>query len=345
MSVTHRATSRQAGIALIALGLSLLDPGALPGQEPETRDERACRCVDREGREIERCTCIIRPEPPGFAMAFGRRALLGVSVRRDQPAEDDEQGARLYGVQRGSPADEAGLQEGDIVVNVAGRSLLEPLAGAENEDGLDTERSLPVQRLLALLSDREPGEEVRVEYLREGERRTAMVEFDEPAAFFGAAAGAGRFRGVQPRPPIVPPRPPASRPTLPPRLFGDRPGPVVDIAWRDDCPGLAEGARDALGWRLAPFGRSCVAGAELVELNPELAEYFGAEVRGVLVLDADSDQPLRLRAGDVIVAVDGRELRGLDHALRVLASYEGGEELELTVLRQEQSVELRGRLP
>ena len=88
-----------------------------------------------------------------------------------------------------------------------------------------------------------------------------------------------------------------------------------------------------------------MAGAELVELNPELAEYFGAEAGGVLVLDADSDQPLGLRAGDVILAVDGRELRRLDHALRVLGSYEGGEELELTVLRQEQSVELRGRLP
>jgi S1-C subfamily serine protease len=55
-------------------------------------------------------------------------------------------------------------------------------------------------------------------------------------------------------------------------------------------------------------GMRGVAGAEVTELNPELASYFGTD-RGLLVLRVAPDTPAAkagLQAGDVILRVDGR---------------------------------------
>ena len=91
-------------------------------------------------------------------------------------------------------------------------------------------------------------------------------------------------------------------------------------------------------------GRPCVAGLELTGLNEGLAEYFEAEEGNVLVYDAEPDNSLGLRAGDVILAVDGRDVRDADHARRIIGSYEAEEELNLSVLRRGQPTELQGRL-
>jgi C-terminal processing protease CtpA/Prc len=76
------------------------------------------------------------------------------------------------------PADEAGLQEGDIITRIGVHSLLEPL-DAEVEEDFDLDESLPVQRLLSIARGLEPGEDVEIEYLRDGERLTATVEARE----------------------------------------------------------------------------------------------------------------------------------------------------------------------
>ena len=92
------------------------------------------------------------------------------------------------------------------------------------------------------------------------------------------------------------------------------------------------------------FGRSCVAGVELLEMQPSLAEYFGAQDGGVLVSDADEDNPLGLRAGDVLLSVEGREVSSVDRALRLLRSYDGDETVKLEVLRKQQKQELEGKV-
>jgi hypothetical protein len=45
---------------------------------------------------------------------------------------------------------------------------------------------------------------------------------------------------------------------------------------------------------------------DLVDLNPDLGEYFGSKT-GVLVVKAPSDSTIPLKAGDVILKIDGRE--------------------------------------
>jgi hypothetical protein len=294
------------------------------------RDE--CRCLDDAGRERERCFCFVMPDNfAGNLMGMPRRAVLGVNVRHDQPARYDEEGARLYGVDESSAAGEAGLEEGDILASVDGTSVLEPLAESRAEDRLSDDASLPVQRLLALLADREPGDSVRVEYLRDGERRTATVVLDEPR--FMIHAGAPGVMGIGPLGRLEDMK-----------VFGrDAAGGVNAFRLGDGCPGDREGTTRGRVVVMS-FGRSCVAGVELLEMRAGLSEYFGAAEGGVLVADAREDNPLGLRPGDVLIAVDGREMRGVDQALRVLRSYEGEDDVDLRVLRKQQTLEVRGRV-
>jgi S1-C subfamily serine protease len=74
---------------------------------------------------------------------------------------------------------------------------------------------------------------------------------------------------------------------------------------------------------------------ELVELTPGLGAYFGTE-QGVLVVRAPRDDTLGLEDGDVILEISGRAPMGVGHALRILASFEPGERLELTIMRAQQ---------
>jgi len=71
---------------------------------------------------------------------------------------------------------------------------------------------------------------------------------------------------------------------------------------------------------------------ELCVVSPDLGRYFGTD-KGVLVVKAPADGALKLRDGDVITAIDGREPQGVSHALRILRSYQPGEHATLAILR------------
>jgi len=81
------------------------------------------------------------------------------------------------------------------------------------------------------------------------------------------------------------------------------------------------------------FGRG--AGLRLADVNEGLGEYFGTS-KGVLVLEAPGDSTLPLRAGDVILSIDGREPQSVSHAHRIMASYAAGESVRFEVMRQKQ---------
>jgi S1-C subfamily serine protease len=57
-----------------------------------------------------------------------------------------------------------------------------------------------------------------------------------------------------------------------------------------------------------------------------------------------ADNPLGLAAGDVVLAVGGREVRGLEHALAMLRSYQEDEQVQVRVHRKGQTLELDGTL-
>jgi S1-C subfamily serine protease len=85
-------------------------------------------------------------------------------------------------------------------------------------------------------------------------------------------------------------------------------------------------------------------GLELVELNPDLGEYFGT-TEGLLVVRAPTDSAVPLKAGDVIVTVDGRKPQSASHAHRILRSYEDGEKTKVEVLRKRKRTTLEWSVP
>jgi S1-C subfamily serine protease len=78
-------------------------------------------------------------------------------------------------------------------------------------------------------------------------------------------------------------------------------------------------------------------GVSLQELNEDLARYFQVEPEsGVLVTDVEEDSPADkagLKAGDILIAIDGEDVLDPEDVVDILQEYEEGDEVELTVIR------------
>jgi type II secretory pathway component PulC len=83
---------------------------------------------------------------------------------------------------------------------------------------------------------------------------------------------------------------------------------------------------------------------EMVSLTEELGRYFGTD-EGLLVVRAPEDDTLKLRDGDVIQSIDGREPTSASHAMRILTSYSPGETLELRIMRDRKQETLSVEMP
>ena len=83
---------------------------------------------------------------------------------------------------------------------------------------------------------------------------------------------------------------------------------------------------------------------ELVELSKGLGRYFGTD-SGLLVVSAPKSDTLKLQDGDVIQSIGGREPNSVGHAIRILGSYQPGEELELGIMRDKKRRTLKIEIP
>lgn len=167
----------------------------------------------------------------------------------------------------------------------------------------------PAQRLLRLARRLAPGDTVKVEYRRGTETRSASIVADDKGQHMMSVPDMRRFerhfQGMG-------------------RQFdrmGSRLGRELDFHFHGRAGGL-----------------------ELVELNPDLGEYFGT-TEGLLVVRAPSDSAVPLKAGDVIVTIDGRRPQSAAHAHRILGSYEDGEKAKLEVLRKRKRTTLEWSVP
>ena len=73
--------------------------------------------------------------------------------------------------------------------------------------------------------------------------------------------------------------------------------------------------------------------ALLVEVGKDLGEYFGTS-EGLLVVKPPADSASPLKAGDVLLAIDGRKPQSVEHAFEILHSYAPGEKAKLEVMRK-----------
>lgn len=249
-----------------------------------------------------------------FVFTMTGRPRIGVMVDSRANAETDRYGARLSDVTEDGPAAKAGLKAGDIVTRFNGVSL----GGLKGED----DESGPGAKLVELARKLDAGDTVEVEYRRDGQAKKATLV---AADLSGMAMREFRMRM--------------------PSLEGMRMGP-------GELPRMHAGPEDGPrgfmfegepgNMRFFVDGRPM--GLRLTDLNADLGEYFGAR-SGALVLETPKDSTLPLRAGDVILSIDGRTVADADAAHRILRSYAAGETAKVEVQRKQRKQTLTWKAP
>ena len=181
---------------------------------------------------------------------------------------------------------------------------------AVNDESLSAESCKEANmRLLDFMEAVEEGDMLTVEYLRDGKVGSVEVEprIVEDGAFAWVGKGGADF--VMPAMPLA--------------------------------PEMVERFKMEFGF---PWAGTGLGDLELVELNEGLGRYFGTD-SGLLVVAAPKSDAFDLRDGDVIQSIDGREPKDVRHAMRILASYQAGEKLELGIMRDKKKVTIDVEIP
>jgi serine protease Do len=249
----------------------------------------------------------------------GGGASLGVSL--DEVRTDDvsrlalaeERGALVREVDPDSPAAEAGLQKDDVIVGYQGQPVQSAAQLArlvrETPGGrkvaLEVSRGGSLQKLAATLADnREVGWPGDLDF-----------DFDVPMPAIGLRP---------PRPPRAP-RPPAPPvPAVPHADILREFGPLGDMDL---------------------WGRRARLGLMYQELGEQLAGYFKVE-GGLLVTSVNEGSPAAqagIKAGDVILRLNGKEIRSSEDLREELDRTESGQEVTLGLQREGRALELKAR--
>jgi len=168
------------------------------------------------------------------------------------------------------------------------------------------DESGPGSKLVSLARALDPGDTVAIEYRRGSEKRKAMLVAED------VSVGAGPDRWEQ----------------------------ALRLGRMPMFPGWDGGGSGGFSFC---FGDAW-CDMELVNLNPDLGEYFGTR-EGILVVKAPADSSLPVRGGDVILAIGGRHPTSASHAMRILRSYEANETVAIEILRKQKRTTVTWHVP
>ncbi len=113
-----------------------------------------------------------RDAPLAFSVSgLGSKVFLGVET--EEETDYSEGGARITRVVDDSGADEAGLEEHDIIIDFDGRTIRGP------------------QGLVKQIRSHDPGDDVSITVVRDGRERTFEVALGKRPGLFGYAIGRG----------------------------------------------------------------------------------------------------------------------------------------------------------
>src|SRR5918993_5005881 len=230
--------------------------------------------VAAQDRRVER-------RRPDVMLLDGRGAQLGVRVS-DVDAKEPA-GARIEEVTADSPAEKAGLQEGDLVVEY------------------DGERVRSARQFTRLVQETPDGRTVQIAVMRNGQKQivdatpesrvTWDFGFDPDRLRDDIERGLRQFR-VEP--------------------------PVFDFRYDDRGPRRFE---YRVPERVMPFtGTRGRLGVSVQSLTPELEEYFGVKNGGVLVSSVAQNSAAAkagLKAGDVITSINGDRVADSGDLMRI----------------------------
>ena len=238
---------------------------------------------------------------PNVMVLDGRGAQLGVSVS-DVDVKGTA-GVRIDDVDPDSPADAAGLREGDVVVE------------------FDGERVRSARQFRRLVQETPDGRTVKIAVMRDGQKQI-LDATPENRVTMDFGFDAERLREQLER--------------------NLREFPVEPPTFRDDDrgPRRPEYRRPE---RVMPYagGRGRL-GVTIQSLTPELEEYFGAKNGGVLVSSVTKDSAAAtagLKAGDVITSINGRSVTGSGDLMRELDDLTG--EVTIGIMRDRKEMTLK----
>jgi S1-C subfamily serine protease len=176
----------------------------------------------------------------------------------------------------------------------------------------------PAQRLVEQTREVSPGETIELRVLRDGDYRDLEVVTRQRQAWT-----------VLPTLPATPAIPATPATPVAPQFRSLAPSGQVRVF---------------TPW--GAFGGGAWGNLELVPLTPGLGSYFGVD-QGLLVIRAaeGSDNNLGFRDGDVIIDIGGREPTSVEHALRILSSFEPGETVRVNIMRDRQRETLEAEVP
>lgn len=336
----------------------------------------ATREIARAHREVARSAIAPRPVRE---VNLGERAVIGVVL-----GDETQEGVQVVGVSPGGPAEQAGLQAGDVLVTMRG----EELAAADPEG-----RHLGRETVYRVIGEAEPGEALAVVVNRDGEtwKFDVTPERREPASWQSLiripaappVPGASAAPGVPgapgtPHVPVAPGAPPVivehieriEIPDIDTGAFNEHVQELTEqLKTRKFRFVVPDGeAFEADGEFVFPesfdveimeysdlagqamrdaniwFGLPQLQGLELAPINDGLAPYFKTE-RGVLVLNARADNAYRLETGDVLLDINARAVNSPADVMRALRELEPGSQVEIAIKRNRKDRTLTVTMP
>lgn len=316
----------------VALAALVAVPVSTAAQDDEQQQEQEAQQEEQRDRQEEIRTVTIRHGDGGVLVPGARRGWLGVRVddvdraAADSLGLDQVRGARVLGVSEGSPAAEAGLREGDVVV------------------GFDGESVRSVAEFVRLVRETPPGRQVELRVVRDGSPRTLQVTITErEGRGFSFRGGPGmrhfELHGMDDLPEGL-----SEERMERLRKRMERAGERQEEAMKRlrEHMGELDGLGDAGVFRFQVDDRPRL-GVRLESLTDQLAGYFGVDDRGgVLIASVQEESPAAdagLRAGDVVVAFGDEEISDVGDLMRAVHEAEAGP-TSVTVVRdgEERSV-------
>jgi membrane-associated protease RseP (regulator of RpoE activity) len=246
-----------------------------------------------------------------MALAEDEPGYLGVFLQDLEPSMlkalqlDDQTGVLISDIADDSPAEEAGLEDGDIILEF---------------DGTEITSS---RRMTRAVRKSNAGDDVKVVVLRDGKKKTIEVTLGE------RKRNARIWSGNEVR-------------TF--RNAGGKDNMRV-MKWNQDDDGHIEIITDG-DMADIHFDHDVVyvgkdrgfLGIHLDNLSSQLADYFGVEEgEGVLVTEVNDDGPAEkagLKAGDVIVKVDGQSVGTSGEVHKALSGTEADQNVTIELKRK-----------
>ncbi len=274
---------------------------------------------EKEGAEIRKIIVAEGGTPEMIFVGHGSVAFLGVSC--EEETEYEEGGALVTHVVADSPAETAGLKEGDIIVKFNGTTVRGPVG------------------LTKLIHSKEAGDTVAITVVRDGKPQGLDVELGDrmeamPKSPAWTFLEDGDFKYEAPEKFLESQE--LFRENM--ERLKDR---YIDLY---HCEGEDCGTYYFLqSWMGKPK-----LGVQLVEMTPELRRHLGCEEDvGVLVSKVLPGTPAKdagIRVGDLIVAIDGEEVSESTDIRKALAG-KSGETFDVDVIRGGKPVSVKVTIP